>query len=175
MNDLLAEINGDKVLNKAKHDAIIAGMSMVAVSNGKLVPFTALECTGEVDETTGLLKWGLAVTAWVKTANTNTTTPNDYLLFTPDWTARFENQQLAEIVPNPTGRTLLVPITRRATVDRPLGKGKITNTVRRIINEVGRVKRRYEIAGEFYSTPQRYMMGVAEGAEKGDIDASIGR
>ena len=175
MNDLLAEINGDKVLNKAKHDAIIAGMSMVAVSNGKLVPFTALECTGEVDETTGLLKWGLAVTAWVKTANTNTTTPNDYLLFTPDWTARFENQQLAEIVPNPTGRTLLVPVTRRATVDRPLGKGKITNTVRRIINEVGRVKRRYEIAGEFYSTPQRYMMGVAEGAEKGDIDASIGR
>ena len=175
MNALLSEIYGDKVINKAKHDAIIAGMSTIAVADGRLIPFTALESTGEIDVRTGLFKWGLAVTEWVKASNTNTTTPKSYIVFTPYWSARFEDNTLVEIIDNPTKRTLLIPITRRATVDRPLGKAKVSNTVRRIIDEVGRVKRRYEIAGEFYSTPQRFMMGVAEGSEKGDIDASIGR
>lgn len=184
INNLLEQINGYSVLHKAKDDALIAGCAFVAVSDdgngGKvLVPFTAQEATGEVDQITGLLKWGLAVTKWhqpkPKKPGINFA-PKDYILFTPEFTAIYENRVLAEFVPNPTGRTMLHPITRRASADRPLGKSRITNTARRIINEVGRMKRRLEIAEEFYSMPQRYITGLAEGAEKdSSMDSAIGK
>lgn len=184
INDLLEQINGYSVMHKAKDDALIAGCAFIAVSDdgkgGKvLVPFTAQEATGEIDQITGLLKWGMAVTKWhiPKPRKPGIMyAPKDYIVFTPEYTFVFENRYLSEVVPNPTGRTLLHPVTRRASADRPLGKSRITNTARRIINEVGRMKRRLEIAEEFYSMPQRYITGLAEGAEKDDsMDSAIGK
>lgn len=188
INQYLETINGFSVINHTKHDAYIGGCAFVAVSDNLetdqkiLVPFTAEEATGVVDQTTGLLKCGLAVTRWAKTSDLNKKKvgilfdPADYLLFTPVYTAVFINREITEIIPNPTGRTLLHPMTRRASAKRPLGKSRISNTVRRIINEVGRLKRREEIAEEFYSLPQRYITGLAEGAKKDEkLDSAIGR
>lgn len=184
INDYLDTINGYSVLAKAKQDALVAGCAFVAVADdgngGKvLVPFTAQEATGEIDQRTGLLKWGLAVTKWhiPKPRKPGIMyAPKDYILFTPEFTAIFENRSLLEVVPNLTGRTMLHAMTHRASADRPLGKSRITNTARRIINEVGRMKRRLEIAEEFYSMPQRYISGLAEGADKDEkLDSAIGR
>lgn len=172
INDLLST-NGTKVLNKAKHDAIIAGMASVAVVGDTLVPFTAYESTGEIDITTGLYKQALAVTKWDKLNN-----PEEYILFLPTMTIQFIKDKIIDTTTNITGRTLLHPVTRRASAARPLGESKVSNTVRRIIQEVGRVKRRYEIAGEFYSIPQRYIMGISENFEQSDkdkLDSAIGR
>lgn len=186
INQYLEDIGGFSVISKAKHDAFIAGCSFVAVSDNPipsvnpkvLVPFTAQEATGEIDQTTGLLKWGLAVTKWhiPKPRKPGIMyAPKDYMLFTPEFTAIFENRYLVEVIPNPTGRTLLHPLTHRQSADRPLGKSRLTNTVRRIINEVGRMKRRLEIAEEFYAMPQRYISGLAEGVEKDEkLDSAIG-
>lgn len=185
INDYLEGINGFGIINKDKHDAHIAGCAFIAVSDdpatGKkvFVPFTAQEATGVVDQTTGLLKYGLAVTRWQipkpKKPGINFA-PVDYILFTPAYTAIFVSRTIVSIVPNATGRTLLHPLTRRASADRPLGKSRITNTVRRIIQEVGRMKRREEIAEEFYALPQRYITGIAEGAEKdSSLDSAIGK
>lgn len=67
-------------------------------------------------------------------------------------------------------------MTHRASARQPLGKSRLTKTVRRIIQEVGRQKRREEIAEEFYSYPQRYMLGIAEKAKKDpQLDSSIGK
>lgn len=187
INAYMDSIGGFSVLSKAKHDAFIAGCAFIAVSDAPigsstpkvLVPFTALEATGEIDQRTGLLKWGMAVTKWhvpkPKKAGINYA-PKDYILFTPEFTAVFENRVLVRYEPNPTGRTLLHPVTHRQSADRPLGKSRLSNTVRRIINEVGRLKRREEIAEEFYALPQRYISGLAEGAEKDpSLDSAIGK
>lgn len=187
INDYLEQINGYSVIEKSKNDALIAGCAFIAVADNPigsanpktLVPFTALEATGEVDQTTGLLKWGMAVTKWhepkPKKPGINFA-PKDYIVFTPEFTAIFKNRVLDEIVPNPTGRTLLHAISHRSSADRPLGKSRLTNTARRIINEVGRLKRREEIAEEFYALPQRYISGLAEGAEKDEkLDSAIGK
>lgn len=185
INDLLDEINALPTLNKAKHDAFIGGCSFVAVSDGKnnkvLIPFTATEATGIVDNDTGMLKMGMAVTSWQKPAalkkdKNYTFEPKDFVIFTPDFTAIYKDRTITDIIKNPTGRTLLHPLTHRQSADRPLGKSRITNTARRIINEVGRMKRREEIAEEFYSIPQRYINGLAEGAKKDDsLDSVIGK
>lgn len=186
INDSFSTIQATHIINKAKHDAFIAGCAFVAVAeqDGRtvLIPFTALEATGIVDQTTGLLSSGLAVTAWELVAGDTKKKlgrvygPKDYVVFTPEYTAVFKNRTLYDIYENPTGRCLLHPITHKSSADRPLGKSRITNTARRIIQEVGRVKRRYEIAGEFYSTPQRYINGLAEGAEKdATLDSTIGK
>lgn len=186
INDSFAGIQATNIINKAKHDAFIAGCAFVAIAdqNGRtvLIPFTAMEATGIVDQTTGLLSMGLAVTAWEVVSGDSRKKlarvygPKDYVVFTPEYTAIFENRTLYDIYPNATGRTLLHPLTHKSSADRPLGKSRITNTARRIIQEVGRVKRRYEIAGEFYSTPQRYINGLAEGAEKdASLDSTIGK
>jgi hypothetical protein len=67
-------------------------------------------------------------------------------------------------------------ITHRASADRPLGKSRLTNTARRIIQEVGRQKRREEIAEEFYALPQRYITGIAQGATKDpNLDSAVGK
>lgn len=189
INDYLEQIGGDKVIQSAKHDAFVAGCSFVAVADNPrtndkvLIPFTAQEATGYIDQTTGLLRAGLAVTRWSPPPQTTMDgerrllfSPADYLVFTPDFTAIFINRNLSEIVANPTGRTLLHPLTHRASANQPLGKSRITNTVRRIIQEVGRMKRREEIAEEFYSLPQRYISGLAEGATKdSNLDSAIGK
>lgn len=190
LNEYLESIGGLRVINNVKHDTYIGGCSFVAVSDDQesdrkiLVPFTAAEATGCVDQTTGLLTSGLAVTRWgtPQTRRRNGRVraprfePEDYIVFTPVFTAIFIKREITEIIPNPTGRTLLHPLTRRASAARPLGKSRLSNTVRRIIQEVGRLKRREEIAEEFYSLPQRYINGLAEGAKKdADLDSAIGK
>lgn len=186
INDYWTDIGAWGVIGKAKHDAFIAGCAFVAVSDDDegrkvVVPFTAGEATGEVDQKTGLLKWGLAVTRWGKMKGPRKLAgivfePRDYMVFTPNFTAIFESRTIVEIIPNPTGRCLLHPVTHRASADRPLGKSRLTNTARRIIQEVGRLKRREEIAEEFYALPQRYINGLAEGAKKDDsLDSAIGK
>jgi hypothetical protein len=187
INDYFEQINAHSVIGKAKHDAFVAGCAFIAVSNEEetgrkmLIPFTAQEATGVIDDTTGLLRYGLAVTRWSppeakKKLRGVLFSPADYIVFTPQFTAVFKNRELYDVYNNPTGRTLLHPITHRATADQPLGKSRLTNTVRRIINEVGRLKRREEIAEEFYALPQRYINGLAEGATKDpNLDSAVGK
>lgn len=185
INDYMKTIGGSKVIQQAKHDAFVGGCAFVMVADDPeqdrklLVPFTAQEATGYIDQTTGLLRTGLAVTRWspprVKTRGM-LFAPADYIVFTPEFTAIYINRELDQIVPNFTGRTLLHPLTHRHSANRPLGKSRISNTVRRIIQEVGRMKRREEIAEEFYSLPQRYISGLAEGATKdSNLDSAIGK
>ncbi len=188
INAYFDSIRATTIINKAKHDAFIAGCAFIAIADdietgGKLlVPFTATEATGILDQKTGLLKCGLAVTKWSDPSiekgedKTPISRPLDFIVFTTSYTAVYVNRVLCDIYDNPTKRCLLHPITHRHSADRPLGKSRITNTARRIINEVGRLKRREEIAEEFYSTPQRYINGLAQGAKKDDaLDSALGK
>ena len=189
INSLLDDIGAFSVFGKAKSDALIAGCSFIAVlpseDSVKLLPFTATEATGNIDQRTGLLDSGLAVLRWYQYDEAGASArgwskvglvPADYALFTKDFTAYFVNQQLAWITQNPTKRPLLHVITHRQSADRPFGKSRISNTARRIIDEVGRLKVRYEIAAEFYSAPQRYVNGLADGSIDGaQFDAALGK
>ena len=192
VNNYFTQINANSVISQGKHDTSIGGCAFVAVADNPeddpahpkiLVPFTAEEATGVIDQTTGLLKYGLAVTRWAKPQPSITMkarrvrfAPADFIVFTRGYTAVYENRELVALVDNPTNRCMLLPMTHRASAKQPLGKSRLTKTTRRIIQEVGRQKRREEIAEEFYSYPQRYMLGIAEKAKKDpQLDSSIGK
>ena len=192
INELFDETGAAAILNKAKTDALIAGCSFVAAmptdgGSVKLLPFTATEATGNIDQRTDLLDTGLAVVRWYPYEDNIYTgfwrdwskvglVPADYILFAKDFTAYFINQQLVRVIENPTGRPLLHVLTHRQSADRPFGKSRISNTVRHIVDEVGRLKIRYEIAAEFYSAPQRYINGLAEGAmDDANLESAMGK
>lgn len=188
VNEYFTQINAHSVIAQGKHDTFVAGCAFIAVTDNPeddpahpkiLIPFTATEATGIINQTTGLLKQGLAVTRWAEPQPKNQKVrfaPADYVVFTPNFTAIFESRTIKSIVANPTGRCLLLPFTHRASAKQPLGKSRLTKTVRRLIQEVGRLKRREEIAEEFYSIPQRYITGLAEGAKKDPaLDSAIGK
>lgn len=184
-NGLLDDTGARNVLNKSIQDALIAGCSFVGIestSQGgvKITPFTALEATGVIDERTGLLEEGIAVLDWEEDDadwKWYGRRPSVVALFEPTFTAIIDHgKQVVGFAENPTGRPLLHVITHRQSADRPFGKSRISNTVRRIVDEVGRLKVRYEIAAEFYSTPQRYILGLSNGQLKeGDLSSEIGK
>lgn len=183
INAMLDDINGVTTINNIKDDAFIVGVAFAGVSddgNGRkvIVPFTALEATGEVNMTTGLLSSGLAITRWGLPSDKRfkqVMTALDFIVFLPEFTAVFKNRTLCDVYFNGSKRTQLHQITHGSSANRPLGKGRITNTVRRIIQEVSRLKVREEIAEEFYALPQRYITGLAQGAEKdSNLDSAIG-
>lgn len=57
-------------------------------------------------------------------------------------------------------RPLIEPIVYAPTIDNPLGKSRITRTVRTIINNALREDLRAEIAAEIFTVPQRYFLNV---------------
>lgn len=184
INAMIDDINGGTIINNAKDDAFIVGCAFIGISDDgsgtkTLVPFTALEATGVVNPATGLLSSGLAITRWGLPNDgryKQVLTALDFVLFLPEFTAVFKNRALCDIYLNASKRCQLHQITHGSSANRPLGKGRITNTVRRIIQEVSRLKVREEIAEEFYALPQRYITGLAQGAEKdAALDSAIGK
>ena len=85
----------------------------------------------------------------------------------------------AERQPNPIGRPLMEPLRYRPTLSRPFGKSRISRPVRSIIDRALGVALRTEVSAEFYTWPQRYLLGVdrktAESMAKTKLQTYIDR
>lgn len=189
INQLYAIADETEAVDQAKHDALIAGCSFIAIVDDesivgkRFVPFSALEATGVLNTTTGLLQYGLAITQYnrdEKLASKYNTEPlnmaEDWVLFGEDFTAIYEKRQLVRIIRNTTGRNLLHLLANRPTTKQPFGRSVISRECRLLIQAGLRTMRRSEVAGEFYSSPQRYLIGVSEEFEKDEsMDLQLGK
>ena len=82
----------------------------------------------------------------------------------------------AEYVWHSMGRPLMVPMAHEASLERPFGKSRISRAVMNITDNAMRASVRSEISAEFFTSPQKYLMG-ADGDVLGDMskwDAYIG-
>ena len=82
----------------------------------------------------------------------------------------------AEYVYHSMGRPLMVPMAHEATLERPFGKSRISRAVMNITDDAMRASVRSEISAEFFTSPQKYLLG-AEGDALGGMskwDAYIG-
>lgn len=68
---------------------------------------------------------------------------------------------------------LLVPIINRPDADRPFGHSRISRTCMHITQAVLRTFRRMDVSAEFYSFPQKYILGLSDDAEFNNRAATI--
>jgi hypothetical protein len=69
--------------------------------------------------------------------------------------------------PNPLKRVLVEALTYDPQLDRPFGRSRITRAVINITDRAARTVLRQEVSAEFYTSPQRYVLGGEEGAWEG--------
>ena len=71
---------------------------------------------------------------------------------------------------NPQGRPLMEALCYRPSLDRPFGKSRISRAVMSITDSAVRSALRAEVSAEFYTSPQRYLLGADENTFKDDPD-----
>lgn len=111
--------------------------------------------------------------------------PSEFILYLEDKvvTARFTSGRWAlEVVAHSLGRCPVVVLAYDSSPEYPFGRSRITQGVMSITDEAIRTSLRMEVNGEFYSAPQRYLLGADEGMftgpngeQRSGWDAIIGR
>lgn len=66
----------------------------------------------------------------------------------------------AEYLWHSMGRCLMEPLAYAATLERPFGKSRITRAVMNITDDAMRESVRSEISAEFFTSPQKYLLGA---------------
>ncbi len=69
----------------------------------------------------------------------------------------------AEQHPHSMGRPMIEPLVYQPTLDRPFGQSRISRAVMSITDSAVRTALRSEIAAEFFTAPQKYLIGADDG------------
>lgn len=132
------------------------GRAMMRVIDGR-------HATGIIDPTTNMLKEGYAVLEFDEND-----LPITEAYFTPGRTEIWNKGELPYTVNNVATYPLLVPVIYRPDAVRPFGHSRISRACMSIVESAIRTVKRSEIAAEFYSYPQKYILGMSENAEAFD-------
>jgi hypothetical protein len=111
--------------------------------------------------------------------------PTEFILYLEDKivTAKFiQGRWVLEEAAHSLGRCPVVVLAYDSSPEYPFGRSRITQGVMRITDEAIRTSLRMEVSAEFYSSPQRYLLGAdesafmsADGTQRTGWDAVLGR
>lgn len=167
VNQIFKANNPDVFFDSAILSALIASCSFVYISKGdddevRLQVIEASNATGIIDPITGMLTEGYAV---LSRNDKGSVTVEGY--FTPDETViHYADPAVKDFsVDNPTGHPLLVPIIHRPDAVRPFGRSRISRAGMYYQKYAKRTLERSDITAEFYSFPQKYIVGLSDDAE----------
>ena len=156
--------NGDVLFDSACLDALIASCSFIYVSSNEDFPslqvIDGYNATGILDDTTQFLREGYAVLE-----RDTEKRPTLEAYFTPDETIFYRPGEAPEVIPNPALYPLLVPMIHRPDAVRPFGHSRITRDLMSYQQAAMRTIKRSEVCSEFYSFPQKYVLGLDSDAE----------
>lgn len=153
--------NPDTFFDSAVLSSLISSCCFVYISENedgfpKLEIIDGANATGIIDQGTGLLKEGYAVLKRDSSEN-----PIVEAYFTMGNVRVFQGGKFRDI-PNNAPYPLLVPIIFRPDAVRPFGHSRISRSCMDIVNSAMRTVKRSEIAAEFYSFPQKYVVGTSQ-------------
>ena len=160
--------NKDILTDSAILSALITSCSFIYITadeNGypRMRVIDGGHATGMIDATTNLLTEGYAV---LDTDEYDNPITEAYLL--PGVTYIYEGGKLTRAVKNDAPYPLLVPVINRPDAKRPFGHSRITRACMDIQGSAIRTVKRSEISAEFYSFPQKYVLGMDRDAEEID-------
>lgn len=116
--------------------------------------------TGIIDPTTNMLKEGYAVLEFDSSDR-----PLVEAYFAPGRTDIYEGGKFSYSAENAAPYPLLVPVIYRPDAVRPFGHSRISRACMAIVDAAERTVKRSEIAAEFYSYPQKYILGTSPDME----------
>ncbi len=161
LNEIFQMNNPDTFFDSAILSALIGSCSFIYVSESeddgypKLQVIDGRNATGVVDPMTGLLKEGYAVLQ-----RNEYGTPEIEAYFTTGNTLIIRDNKKINI-PNNAPYPLLVPIINRPDAKRTFGHSRISRACMDIVDSAMRTVKRSEISAEFYSFPQKYVVGTS--------------
>ena len=170
VNEIFEANNPDVFFDSAVLSALIASCTFVYVSKGegdmpRLQVIEASNATGVIDPITGLLIEGYAV---LERDKYNSPTIEAY--FGPGYTdyyytdSNMEDNRIEHSFKHP----LLVPIVHRPDPVRPFGRSRITRSGMYYQRYAKRTLERADVTAEFYSFPQKYVLGRSQDSEPMD-------
>lgn len=118
--------------------------------------------TGIIDERTGMLKEGYAV---LERKDGN---PYREAYYLPHVTEYYVDGKIDNKVEHDAPYPLLVPIIYRPDAMRPFGHSRISRTCMYLQKDAKRTLERADVSAEFYSFPQKYILGLSNEAERMD-------
>lgn len=160
--------NPDILVDSAILAALIGSCSFVYIAPDeenfpRMRVIDAMNATGVIDPVTYTLTEGYAILERDKDGN-----PSLEAYFLPGHTVYYPQGEEPYAVSNSAPYPLLVPIIYRPDATRAFGHFRISRACMDLTIEAMRTLRRANVSAEFYSYPQRYVLGMSEDAESFD-------
>lgn len=168
VNAIFQANNPDVFFDSAVLSALIASCSFVYISKGeseipRMQVIEANNATGIIDPISGLLTEGYAVLERDESGK-----PKIEGHFLSERTDFYYNGSFKFSIDNPTSHALLVPILHRPDAVRPFGRSRITRAGMYYQRYAKRTLERADVTAEFYSFPQKYVVGTDPESEPMD-------
>ena len=168
LNGIYNMNNKDVLVDSAILGALISACDFIYITKDEgggpvMRVIDGAHATGIIDPTTNMLQEGYAVLEFDDNDN-----PLLEGWFTAEATIIYEGTKRVAVVNNPAPYPLLVPVINRPDAVRPFGHSRISRACMSLVESAVRTAKRSEVAAEFYSYPQRYILGMDENAEAMD-------
>lgn len=168
INEIYNLNNADVIFDSAILGALISSCDFIYISKDadgypRLQVIDGGNATGTMDPITGLLTEGYAVLERSENGN-----PSVEAYFTAAETVIYENNKIVMRSANPARYALLVPIVYRPDAMRDFGHSRISRAAMSYTQSALRTILRSEVAAEFYSYPQKYILGMSQDADQMD-------
>lgn len=168
MNEIFNQNNKDIMVDSAILGSLISSCDFIYITSDadgfpRMKVIDGYHATGELDPVTNMLTEGYAILEW---DTYDKPILEAYLV--SGYTYIIEKGKTVEVIPNNAPYPLLVPIINRPDAARPFGHSRISRACMSIVSSAVRTAKRSEIASEFFSFPQRYILGMDESAERLD-------
>lgn len=172
LSEIFLSNNQDILIDSAVLSALISACSFVYIreDNGypRLQVIDGSNATGIIDPVTNLLTEGYAV---LERDSMGIVKTEAY--FMAGMTEIYSHGVLVQRIPNAAPYALLVPIIYRPDAKRPFGHSRISRACIAYTQTALRTIKRSEVSAEFYSFPQKYVLGLSEDAEFNNRLATI--
>ena len=172
LSEIFLSNNQDILIDSAVLSALISACSFVYIREDNRYPrlqvIDGSNATGIIDPVTNLLTEGYAV---LERDSMGVVKTEAY--FMAGMTEIYSRGVLVQRIPNAAPYALLVPIIYRPDAKRPFGHSRISRACIAYTQTALRTIKRSEVSAEFYSFPQKYVLGLSEDAEFNNRLATI--
>ena len=166
-NEIYDQNNKDVLIDSAILAALISSCSFIYITAEDGAPrmrvIDGRHATGIIDPITNMLKEGYAILEFDEYDN-----PITEAYFIKGLTYLYKGGELVAKVPNSAPYPLLVPMINRPDATRPFGHSRISRACMSLVDTAIRTVKRSEISAEFFSYPQKYVLGMSPDSEEMD-------